>query len=245
VLDEAPPTVFHISHWKAGSTWIGKILRRCEPERVVMPLPRRQQFLDQPIQKGMVYPRVLVTRQEFESVDVPEDHRRFVVIRDFRDTVVSAYFSLKISHDMTNFPGLAKTRERLQRTDEAEGMLSMLEQGMLTTSADVQRSWLDSGEPLIRYEDLLTGDVEILEPLLIDECRLQISRERLRKVIERTRFSELTGGRPRGVEDVNAHQRKGIVGDWKNHFDPQLKEAFKQRYGQLLIDTGYEEGMDW
>ena len=32
---------------------------------------------------------------------------------------------------------------------------------------------------------------------------------------------------------------------WKRHFTPGLREVFKARYGQALIDLGYEADLDW
>jgi len=39
--------------------------------------------------------------------------------------------------------------------------------------------------------------------------------------------------------------RKGKIGDWKNHFNPEHKQAFKEIAGQLLIDLGYEKDLNW
>jgi hypothetical protein len=39
--------------------------------------------------------------------------------------------------------------------------------------------------------------------------------------------------------------RKGLIGDWRNHFTPQHKHAFKAVAGQLLIDLGYAQDFDW
>lgn len=39
--------------------------------------------------------------------------------------------------------------------------------------------------------------------------------------------------------------RKGGIGDWRNHFTEEHKAAFKEQTGQLLIDLGYESGLDW
>ena len=96
------PTIFHVTHWKAGAQWIHKILRACTPDLVVAPQIDEVQFLKQPLQAGKVYPTVYVTRQQFESVALPDSWRRFVVIRDLRDTAVSAYFSFLFSHPAIN-----------------------------------------------------------------------------------------------------------------------------------------------
>jgi lipopolysaccharide transport system ATP-binding protein len=55
----------------------------------------------------------------------------------------------------------------------------------------------------------------------------------------------LTGGRPRGQEDVGAHERRGVAGDWRRHFTPKLTSACKALYGDLLIAAGYEKDEAW
>jgi lipopolysaccharide transport system ATP-binding protein len=52
-------------------------------------------------------------------------------------------------------------------------------------------------------------------------------------------------GRKPGEEDVTSHYRKGVSGDWQNHFTDNIKAAFKEKFGQILIDTGYEKDMNW
>ncbi|HVS27088.1 MAG TPA: hypothetical protein VHE58_07310 [Burkholderiales bacterium] len=44
---------------------------------------------------------------------------------------------------------------------------------------------------------------------------------------------------------MQAHERKGVAGDWQNYFSKRVKEAFKNRYGGLLVATGYERDLDW
>ncbi|MBI4530371.1 MAG: hypothetical protein HY709_02515 [Candidatus Latescibacteria bacterium] len=39
--------------------------------------------------------------------------------------------------------------------------------------------------------------------------------------------------------------RKGVIGDWRNHFSEEHKRVFKELAGQLLIDLGYERDDDW
>ena len=237
------PTILHVTHWKAGSQWINKILHGCVPERIVEPTVGEMQFLHRPILAGGVYPTVYVTKQQFDSVAARPDWRHFVVIRDLRDTLVSGYFSVKVSHAVIEIfqPTL---RLKLQKLDLEEGLLCMMEE-WLPPCARIQISWLEAGETMVKYEDLLTDDIGVLEPLLIDRCGLPVSRELLRKVVADSRFEKVAGGRKRGEENVGAHERKGIAGDWQNHFTPRVKQAFKLRYGALLIATGYERDFDW
>ena len=39
--------------------------------------------------------------------------------------------------------------------------------------------------------------------------------------------------------------RKGIIGNWRNHFSEMHKYAFKELAGQLLINLRYENDLDW
>jgi Wzt C-terminal domain/Sulfotransferase domain len=240
--DEAIPTIVHVTHWRAGSQWIYKILRECAPERIVEPKFRETQFLHWALQPGKVYPTVYVTKQQFDSVRLPRNWRRFVVIRDLRDVLVSAYFSIKLSHPIID-PRLAHGRSVLQSSSLDDGMIYLMD--TLADSARIQVSWLEAGEPLIRYEDLLGHDLDILERVLLDECQLPVSRERFREVILSSRFERLTNGRERGQEDIRAHERKGIAGDWRNYFNDRVKQSFKTRYGGLLVATGYEQDLSW
>jgi hypothetical protein len=246
--DDGAPAVLCVTHYKAGSDWIHVILRRCVRDRMVEPRPDLEQFLQAPVLQGKVYPKLYVTRGQFESAELPPRWRRFVVVRDLRDTLVSGYFSLRVSHRRDSEEMVDEARrfsEMLDTVDVETGLRATLEQWLPSAAADIQRSWLEAGDPLVRYEDLLEHDVEVLEPLLIDRCELPVDRRRLREAIESARFERMTGGRSRGEEDVTAHQRKGIVGDWRNHFSEKLSSEFKERWGDLLIATGYERNLDW
>jgi len=51
----------------------------------------------------------------------------------------------------------------------------------------------------------------------------------------------MTGGRTQGQEDRQSHQRKGIQGDWRNWFNDDLRQTFRQMGGEdFLRDLGYE-----
>src|SRR5262249_7213471 len=95
-------TLIHVTHQKAGSQWIHRILRACFSERIVDPSLGDRQFKNRPIVPGAIYPTVYVTRDEFEAVHLPPGARHFTVIRDLRDTLISAYFSLKLSHPVVD-----------------------------------------------------------------------------------------------------------------------------------------------
>lgn len=239
-----PPAIMHVTHYKAGSQWILAILQACVPELVVHPEPAVAHFLGRKLEAGKVYPALYVTREQFEAADLPRNWRRFVIIRDLRDTLVSSYYSARFSHPTDNHPYVVALREQLAPLSHEEGLLYLTRQAN-RASVEIQRSWLRSGVELIKYEDLLDRDIEVLERVLIDECELPVSRERLRSVVEGARFQRLSGGRMPGDEDPSSHWRKGIAGDWRNHFTDAVKDKFKELWGDDLIAAGYEQDHDW
>jgi len=237
------PTIFHVTHWKAGSQWIYHILRKCLPDLIVPFDIDIERFISKPIQEGKIYPTVYLTKEQFDRLIMPPQWCRFIIIRDLRDTLVSAYFSLKFSHPVIS-PNITKYRKQLNAMNISEGLVFLLKT-WLPKSAAIQESWLDSGEPLIHYEDILKNDLEIVEPLLIYKCHLPVQRNVLREAIIKSRYEFMTNGRKQGEEDVTSHYRKGIMGDWRNYFDDDVKKVFKDRYQYLLNKTGYEAHSNW
>jgi len=67
----------------------------------------------------------------------------------------------------------------------------------------------------------------------------------IESIVRHYSFSRLSGGRTKGQEDVGSHYRKGVHGDWKNHFNRDHIRTFKNRYNNLLVMLGYEKDADW
>ena len=64
-------------------------------------------------------------------------------------------------------------------------------------------------------------------------------------IVHRNRFEGKAGGRKPGDENRESHYRKGISGDWKNHFTFRIRDRFKEQYGDLLVNLGYAVSNDW
>lgn len=69
--------------------------------------------------------------------------------------------------------------------------------------------------------------------------------ERLLGIVWENDFARKAGGRRPGEEDPRSHYRKGVAGDWRNHFEPEHIDFFKARYNDLLLKLGYEHDPDW
>jgi len=235
-------TVFHITHHKAGSQWINRLFHALAYERLILPEVECNQFLNKPIQAGGIYPTVYITREQFDSVKLPKKWHRFVMIRDLRDTLVSLYFSIKHSHPVLHARNQAR-RAMLHELGVEEGLLHVTE-NLLAGIAQVQWSWVAAGDELIKYEDLLERDEEILARVLLRDCKLNVDPGRFLEVVRENRFEARSGRKP-GEEDVQSHERKGVAGDWRNHFTDKITRSFKERFGSLLVATGYENGFNW
>jgi Sulfotransferase domain len=235
----------HVTHAKAGSTWIAHLLARLFRSRCA---PRGESvaeggsLADYVFEPGRIYSAMFLTREEVVAHPELMGTPRFVVIRDLRDTLISLYFSLKITHP-DGYSLVEATRVTLQNLTEEEGLLYLIE-NRLRRIAALQCSWIGYGDLLLRYEDLVTNPLVTLETALVDRLRLPISRPSLRRAIRRTHFQKVFK-RKLGDENVNSHGRTGLPGDWRRHFTPEVRRHFAQRFGEVLISTGYERDDQW
>jgi len=244
--DPPVPTLVHVTHAKAGSTWMHDILRTLFPMRVT----RRGHHVAEAeggdlarhvFAPGWIYPAMFMTRGEFLAHPELRDVHRFVVIRDLRDTLVSLYFSLRHSHTQST-PELVRDRALLTALGREEGLRALLPQ--LEDVAELQTSWLRANEVVLRYEDLLGNDVALLSEVLLDRFRLPVTRVRLARVIAQTRF-ERVFHRKLGHADPMSHGRQGLPGDWRKHFTPTLGREFEAQFGEVLRRTGYTTDDAW
>jgi hypothetical protein len=232
------PTIFHVTHWKAGSQWVRSILREAAPDRVALPRPD----FSTPIFDGRIYTPVYAAYQQFEpSLSTAKPHRIFAVIRDPRDTVVSWYFSHLYSHRSED-PSVSESRQTLRKLDKTEGLALMIRE-KLVHAISIQRSWLRSPARVFRYENLREDQQEGFRQIF-DYCQLEVPERRRRKIVLRNSFERRTWWRI-GRENVRSHLRKGAVGDWRNHFCDRLKMLFKELYSDVLVEGGYEKDDAW
>jgi hypothetical protein len=235
-LFQKEPPLVHITHAKAGSTWIEGILRSLFGKRVVS---RGYKMPDFTAKKDGVF-SVFMTRDEFLARPELANAKRFIVLRDLRDTLISRYFSIRDSHEPDPAGKIEAARAELRSLTVAEGLAKVMEDAGMTATANIQRSWLGSGEIVLRYEDLITNDTPLFTRLFNDQLGLRIPAEKIESAVTANRF-ESVFGRKLGEEDVKSHGRKGTPGDWRNHFTPALSEKFQGLYGDLIKSGGWPE----
>ena len=159
------------------------------------------------------------------------------VYRDIRDAIVSAYHYIR--NDM--HPGtMTCTPDAFAKLSKEEA----LEQHIILYMKyrmPAMVYWLNvdaQNLAKIRYEDMLT-DREGNIRAVIDKFGMRLSEESILSVVEQTSFRAMSGRRE-GTEDVRSHQRKGVAGDWVNHFTERHVRIFRAMGGEdLLRMTGH------
>lgn len=228
------PTLLHLTHAKAGSTWITVILHELFGESV---MPRGTRVAEASagdlgqhvFEVGRVYPSMFMTREEVLAHPELNGTKRFIVIRDLRATLTALYFSLKMSTPSGDAEAGRTFQDALKSEDEEMGLIAMID-SRLARIAAIQNSWFKQGEIVLRYEDLLENGADLLRDAFIRRLALPVSESALTRAI-RSAPSE------RG-------RRTGAI-DWRKHFTPKVRTHFAEKFGQTLIDAGYEKDLAW
>ncbi len=244
------PLLAYYGHHKSGSTWILYIVMEvCNLVSMKMKSHHSDEFFDGDIEeyrRNNPFDFWCYINADYTFVRYL-DTRGFHVVRDPRDVIISGYFSHLSSHPVEHWPRLKFYRRYLRTLSKEEGL--MLEIEFSSSFLHHMLSW-DYDTPQIlqlRFEDLLRGQcdrfIEIFRFLgLVPD---KISEQSVCEIVERCSFEKLSGGRKAGTEDVSHHYRRGVPGDWRNHFTGRHIEYFKKLYNPVLMKLGYETGEDW
>jgi hypothetical protein len=100
------------------------------------------------------------------------------------------------------------------------------------------------GVVYIRYEDLRQNTAEELTRMVRDLTGRKLSPQKAQSIAKEFSFSNQSG-RPAGHEQKGRWLRKGIAGDWENHFSPEACEVFNRYAGDELLLLGYERDRSW
>ena len=164
-------------------------------------------------------------------------YKGFHIVRNPRDILVSAYFSHLYSHPVAT-PWMEIQRAELKKRNQEDGMLYELDT-FTGIHLNKMQNW-DYQQPNIyetKFETLTTDQTEWNKILKFIE--MPYDPQYLQEILDELSFKNKTN-REKGEEDKSHHLRKGIQGDWKNHFTPKIEKAFS-KYGDLLVKLGYKE----
>jgi alcohol sulfotransferase len=166
---------------------------------------------------------------------------RYVVLyRDLRDVAVSHFYYVRQTPWHPEYPVYAKLSLH-------EGLEEFAKRTLLAY-ANWIRSWHENRDPhmslVLRYEQMLADPTAAMTNVA-KHFELDSSPGTIRNIVERHSFQRLSGGRRQGQQNTNSFFRKGIAGDWKNYFTPELKETYKKSIGKFFIEFGYERDLSW
>ena len=166
---------------------------------------------------------------------------RYVVIyRDLRDAAVSWYFftsKIRATHYL---------RSEVAHLNIDQGLHYYIDH-FLASEVRWIRDWRAQRDPTksveLTYEKLRADTLGVFG----HACRFvlgDIPASLIERAVARNTFERISG-RKAGQEDQKSFARKGVSGDWRNHFSDAHVARFKEIAGDLLIELGYEAGMDW
>jgi hypothetical protein len=249
------PILFIAGLPKSGSTWIEKMVASYEGyHEFLLPAIAKHELStggshDFELPRGMfdnMKNMLILTKMHshgsVHNVEVLEGAGiKYVILhRDLRDVAISYHFYV---HNTPWHP-----EHRLHHHKSVQEGLAVFSKRMLPAYIDWVRSWKKNSNPAnslqLRYEDMLVDPIAGMTKVAT-LFELDNSIETISKIVESHSFKKMSGGRDSGDSSNSAFARKGVAGDWKNHFTPELRIQYGELLADFLIETDYESDDAW
>jgi len=177
-----------------------------------------------------------------------------VLFRDGRDVMVSWYHHCLFYNERGNSRLVDIVRRDLPFNDYdnvSENLPAFIEYAFTRQKhpdfswSEFVRKWYGKQNVVYcRYEDLRVRTAEELRRVVFDLSGTELEPAIAESIADRFSFSRQAGRTP-GEENKSSFLRKGLVGDWKNHFNEEARKLFDQYAGKELIMLGYETDHQW
>lgn len=168
--------------------------------------------------------RVIKTHEKFRK----EYQRAIYVVRDGRDVAVS-YYHLWLRANRGDFQSFLKSF--------VAGKVDYV-----GPWRDNVESWLKARDQsqviVVRYEDCLAEPVDAMRRLA-DFIGVRLNNDQLEESIRRNSTEKMRG---KEVASSLPNVRKGVAGDWRNHFTDNDLKLFLRGAGDMLAYLGYQVG---
>ncbi|MBC8309472.1 MAG: sulfotransferase domain-containing protein [Phycisphaerales bacterium] len=249
------PILFIAGLPKSGSTWIEKMVASYSGyHEFLLPEIAKHELAtggshDFELPRGMFDNMknmlVLTKMHSHGSVNnvrvLEEAGINYVILhRDLRDVAVSYHFYV---HNTPWHP----EHKRHRNKSVQEGLAVFCER-MLPAYIDWVKSWKKNANPehsvQLRYEDMLVDPIAGMTKVAT-LFQLDNSLETITRIVDAHSFKKMSGGRKRGEGSNSAFARKGVAGDWRNHFTTELKKRYATLLADFLIESEYETDDSW
>lgn len=244
---EALGQYFLSEYPKSGGTWLSKMLA---------------DVLDVPCPQHAVLPIGFASVMHNHWAYHPRRRRTVYLMRDGRDVMVSSLFHELRHYRQQQSHEHAGEASRLPKIfgkgfdpDKTEPLLPRYIEhnakhplGNRVNWAEHVRQWYaPEARPWLvyaTYEQLLEDCPGTLSRVVEELTGSPPELWRVDMAVEKYSIARQTG-RKAGQEDRSHFIRKGVAGDWKNHFTRAAAEAFDRFAGDELILLGYERDRGW
>lgn len=223
---------------KSGATWLSQMLAAA----LGVPFPRHR------------FPALRSSIMQGHYLDGWGMRNVVVVWRDGRDVMVSFYHFCLFRLPYGNAELVDEVRRDLPFADYDDvrrNLPAFIEYAFTRHQhprfswSQFVRCWLDApGVVQTRYEALRDDPERELRRVVAALSGRELAPARAKAIVEQFSF-EQQSGRKAGVEDRHSFFRKGLVGDWKNHFSKEARAVFDHYAGAELIALGYERDRAW
>jgi hypothetical protein len=185
--------------------------------------------------------------------DIFPDARFINIVRDGRDVAVSQAFQALRHGDFGWWLSPEEGRRAAEFHLQGRGAACpLLTPAAMQSLADLWRESVEGARRAaalwkdqfleFRYETLLADPMSVRAAFGL--LGVDADDGTVRKCVEANDFKARTGRRP-GESDPTSPIRKGIAGDWVNHFAEPQKAIYKRVCGNLLIELGYAADDRW
>jgi hypothetical protein len=236
---ELPHKILIGAHHKAGTAWMESIFRK-----VSQTIGLNFQTIDKMQQIGEGNDILFHTNSKFPWDDISGPYRGLHIIRDPRDMVVSACFYHQkagetwLHKPLEIFDGLT-FQQKINSFPSFSEKMAFQMQYMDTPQKMAEWDYSNNNFIEVKYEDLIADDQLYLFHKVFDFLGFP---GRYIPVLLKIAYqnSLFSGNLKKGV-----HHRSGKTQQWRQHFSPENKELFIERFGDVLIKLGYETDHQW
>jgi hypothetical protein len=249
------PSIIHFSLNKAATQYTGGILQQCAVENGMVPVnihgyafhtnfPYLDQLTVEEMEKyqhifkpnGYLYS---VFGGMIEGISELEKYKIVLMIRDFRDVLVSEYYSTAHSHIAPDKQGnkydfFVKQRKKAKESSIDEYAVAESDRVYYTLQR-YKTSLIDKypNVYVTKYEEMINDFRDWLDKLLF-YCDLNVGEEHFSALLEKN-------GRVRPkYEDIQKHVRKGKSGEYKEKLKKKTIEYLNAKFSPLLLTFGYK-----